>query len=134
MNFLKYSTLLIVGLFYSNLLFASESAKWTGVLQESKGYHSTNHTSEHSLVFVSNETGKTFEVEDNQELISSHIEKDKKLLMEAEGEVTSRFLFWGGNLIIKNYKILEDLEPIVHYDPTYRPKKTQEFHGRQGRF
>jgi len=133
MNFLKYSTLFIAGLLYSNILFANENIKWTGVLQESKGFHSTNHTNEHSLVFVSKETGKTFDVEDNQELISTHTEKDKKLLIEVEGEVTPHFLFWGGNLIIKSYKILEDLEPMVHYEPTYRSRATQEFHGRQGR-
>lgn len=133
MNFLKYSTLFITILLYSNLLFANENIKWTGVLQESKGHHSANHTSEHSLVFVNKETGKTFDVENNQELVMSHIEKDKKLLIEAEGEFTSRFLFWGGNLIIKSYKILEDLEPIAHYDPNYRSKTTQEFRGRQGR-
>ena len=96
---------------------AGESIKWVGVIQEEGGFHSPKHDRPHSLEFVRRDDNETFDIVDSPNLVKAHQEQDKKLLVEIEGERTSRFLFWGDNLIVKNFKILEEMDGISHAEP-----------------
>ena len=35
-------------------------------------------------------------------------------MAEVEAEKTPRVLSWGGNLVIKNYKVIEELDELPH--------------------
>lgn len=100
---------------------AGEPIKWTGILQEEDGYHTTAHEFGHDLEFVRQDDGGKFDVVDSPELLAVHSAKEKNLLVEIEAEKTKRFLFWGGNLIVKNFRVLGELDEIPHQ----APKRTQ---------
>lgn len=93
---------------------ASETVKWTGIVKEEGGFHTTGHTFGHSLEFVRESDGKDFDIVDSAELENLHIQKEKNLLVEIEAQKTGKFLFWGGNLIVTNFKVLKELDDIPH--------------------
>ncbi len=101
----------------AQLSWAGEVVKWTGIVQEEGGYHTPKHDRDHEIEFVRQGDNDTFDVVDSPELTKLHAEKDKKLLVEIDGEKTSRFLFWGGNLVVKNFKVLQALDEIPHREP-----------------
>jgi len=84
---------------------------WTGYI-ESNGRHTTKH--DHSLEFVRKADGKTFDVVESPDLEKVHCERSKKLLVEINAERTPRILFWGNNLIVKNFKVLAELTELPH--------------------
>lgn len=123
-------TVLLIGLTLSQAsLAAAESVKWTGIIQEEKGYHTPNHENGHDLEFVKQDDKETFDVVDSEGLLNTHTEKEKNLLVEVEGEITPRFLFWGGNLVVKNFKVLNELNEIPHREPVKQSRAPREFRG-----
>lgn len=123
------SALFISFAFGQTGLAATETVKWTGVLQEERGYHTPNHNNGHELEFVRQDDKKSFDVVDSDNLLALHAEKDKNLLVEVEGELTPQFLFWGGNLKVKSFKVLSELDEIQHRDPPKRLRTQREFGG-----
>lgn len=113
-----YQKLLVVLFFGVSLsqtsVASAEDIKWKGTVKEASGYHSTNHSDTHQLEFTRESDNKSFDIVDSDALEKLHAEKDKNLLVEVEGEITPRFLFWGGNLKIKSFTVLEELETIPH--------------------
>lgn len=104
--------------------------RWIGVIQEDQSSHTTRH--EHALRFVRlNDQGgdvDTLEIVDSPELTQLHHESNKKFILEIEGEQTKRFLFWGGNLVVKNFRVISDLgEPVAHQmpAPTAEPRSPE---------
>lgn len=95
-----------------------EIVKWVGFVKGDPLYHTTNH--DHSLQFVLQSDGDSFDIVDSPELVKLHHETEKNFLAEIEAEKTSRFLFWGGNLIVKKFKILKELETVAHTEPVRR--------------
>lgn len=112
-NFVLVFALLAV----SNWAFASETVTWSGIVKEEDGYHTVGHRFGHSLEFVKQDDGAKYDIVDSDELESLHIQKEKNLLVEITAEKTNRFLFWGGNLIVKNFKVLQELDDIPHREP-----------------
>lgn len=108
---------------------ATEGVRWTGIVQEERGYHTPDHNNDHQLEFVRQNDNESFDVVDSDDLLSLHAEKDKKLLVEVEGEVSPRFLFWGGNLKVTSFKVLGELEEIQHREPKRRPNMSREYRG-----
>lgn len=102
-----------------------EMVKWIGVVKGDPLYHTTDH--DHSLEFLRQSDGDTFDIVDSPKLVKLHHDTEKNFLAEIEAEKTSRFLFWGGNLIVKNFKVLKELETVAHSEPIQR--RTFE-HGR----
>lgn len=96
---------------------SSEIVKWTGVVQEEGGYHTPNHRFDHDLEFILQENGQTFNIENNPELLAIHSAKEKNLLVEIDATKSDRFLFWGGNLTIKSFKVIKELNDIAHHEP-----------------
>lgn len=93
-----------------------EIVNWEGFVVADGG-HTTRH--DHDLEFVRESDGETFDIVDSPALEKIHCDSSKKLRVKIEAEKTSRFLFWGGNLIVKNFKVLEELDSIPHqkYEP-----------------
>lgn len=102
-----------------------EIVKWIGEISDSASDHTTLHN--HSLEFKSLETGKSYDVVDSPELVKIHHDKEKNYLVEIEAEKTPRFLFWGGNLIVKNFKVLNEIASVPHLAPPEHT--TREFRG-----
>ncbi len=109
--------------------FKSESkpkvVSWVGFV-EADGGHTTRH--DHDLEFVRKSDGESFDIVDSPELENVYCEKSKRLLVKIEAERTGRFLFWGDNLIVKKFEILEELEDAPH--KKYQPK-TAKFIGER---
>ena len=84
---------------------------WVGYV-DADGGHTTRH--DHYLEFVRKSDGESFDIKDSPELEQVHCDSSKKLLVEIEAEKTPRFLFWGGNLIVKDFKVLEELNTVAH--------------------
>ena len=84
---------------------------WIGYVDADYG-HNTKH--KHNMKFVRQSDGETFDIVDSPDLEKTHCESSKKLLVEITAERTPRVLFWGNNLMVKNFKILNELEGLPH--------------------
>lgn len=100
-----------------------EKVKWLGYV-EADGSHTTKHY--HDLDFVRKSDGESFDIIDSPELEKIHCSSSKRLLVEIEAERTPKVLFWGNNLIVKKFTVLEELEELPH-------KKHVEHHRRLNR-
>lgn len=96
--------------------------KWVGVVKGDEDYHTTDH--DHELEFVRQSDQEDFDIVDSPKLVKFHHDTEKNYLMEIEAEKTSRFLFWGGNLVVKNFKVLKELEKVAHTKPVRTPVRT----------
>lgn len=96
-----------------------EIIKWEGYI-ESDGGHTTRH--DHYLEFVRKSDGESFNIVDSHAIEKVHCDTSKKLLVKIEAEKTSRFLFWGGNLIVNKFEVLEQVASLTH--KKYLPPKT----------
>jgi hypothetical protein len=104
-----------------------EIVKWVGEISDSASDHTTLH--DHKLEFKNRQTGKTYDVVDSPELVKLHHENEKNYLVEIEAEKTSRFLFWGGNLIVKTFKVLDETESVPHLARRAPSATVREFGG-----
>lgn len=108
----------------SGIIVASEQDKFraVGKITEDRYDHTTKH--EHKLKFIRIDDGKEFDIEDSPALVSEHCRTEKGPVVEVEGYLKNKFLFWGGNLVVTNYKVHEDIEvpAIRHVDPKTLPR------------
>jgi hypothetical protein len=127
----------IFGIILSQTIFAaSESAtvKWTGLLNEKREYHYYSPDQSHNLEFISNSDNQSFDIVESEDLVNYHTQKDKILEVEIEGQITPRFLFWGGNLKVTSFKILKELEAIPRREPSKQFNTAREFRFRGSNF
>lgn len=124
MNRNKVKHLVVALSLVAQTTWASEPVKWVGTIQEEWGYHTPQHEMGHDLEFIRQSDGEAFDVVDSDALLKLHKEKEKNLLVEVSGELTNRFLFWGGNLIVKDFKVIQELEPIVHREQPRAPARS----------
>lgn len=91
--------------------------KEIGKITEEASDHTTEH--EHKLKFIRLRDGAKFDITDSPQLLKAHCESEKDPVVEIEGYRTDRFLFWGGDLVVTNFKIHEDIEVprIAHANP-----------------
>lgn len=89
----------------------NEKVVWTGTISDDPSSHNSNH--DHLLKFKKRDDGQEYSVIDSPSLVAAHHEKNRVLLVEIEGEVTPRFLFWGNNLVVKNFKVIDEIGPIL---------------------
>jgi len=94
--------------------FAGEQISSRGIVREKSGFHTPGHTDDHELEFVRQSDGEVFDIENSEALAKVHATEDRTLLVEVEGDISSRFLFWGGNLEVKKFQVLEKLEKTPH--------------------
>ncbi len=104
-----------------------EIVKWLGEVKDDASSHTTRHG--HELEFVKKDDGEEYDIVDSPDLQNLHHETGKNFLVEIEAEKTPKFLFWGGNLIVKNFKVLEETSDVIpHTNP---PDSTRTFEGRR---
>jgi hypothetical protein len=99
--------------------------KAIGKITESRNDHTTKH--EHELNFVRLSDGETFDIVDSPQLVKEHCETEKNSVVEVEGYRTGKFLFWGGNLVVTNFKVHSDIEvpKMAHLSPAaVQPTRT----------
>ena len=63
------------------------------------------------LEFVST-SGKIFELRENEFLENQHCLNHKDLIVTMTAVKQPQFLFWGGDLIVLGFSIIEEVEPI----------------------
>lgn len=99
---------------------------WKGVVTDLPSSHNSNH--EHRLKFKNNADGKEYSIVDSPDLAAVHHERDKSLLVEIEGEITPRFLFWGNNLLVHKFTLIKEIGPkLTHTSaPLPTPQKRLE--------
>lgn len=97
---------------------APETLKLVGEISDPASGHTTRH--KHNLKIKNLETGESYKIVDSPELVKIHHENEKNYLVEIEAEVTSRFLFWGGNLTVKNFKVIDEIASVPHFPATER--------------
>lgn len=109
-----------------------EIVKWAGTIKDKDGSHTTEH--EHELEFTRKDNGDSYDIVDSPDLVKLHHETEKNYVVEIEAEKTPKFFFWGGHLIVKNFKVIEDASgPIEHRAPDTRPSSSQtKVFGRHG--
>ena len=94
----------------------------TGEVSDKVSSHDMRH--QHKLVFKEKSTGKIFNVVESPELAKLHHETGKNYLIEADTVQTKKFLFWGGNLVVKNFKVIEETsDEIPHNEIKERLRK-----------
>lgn len=112
---------------------APEIVKWVGTIQDNADSHTTEH--KHELEFTRKDNGDSYDIVDSPELVKLHHETEKNYVVEIEAEKTPKFLFWGGNLIVKNFKVLEEASSrIAHRAPAVAQRSSSgpRFSGRHG--
>lgn len=116
-----YLTLLALSLFScaSTNQKTNLQAKMVGEISDEPATHDTRHF--HALKFVDQVTGETFKVVDSPDLVKLHHESGKSYLIEAVAVKKPKFLFWGENLVVKNFNVLKETSeevPHRYYDDT----------------
>lgn len=97
-----------------------DTMTWVGEVKDTPRTHTTDHR--HALEFIRDEDGKSFDIVDSPDLKKLHHESGKNYRIEAQVEKTPKFLFFGGNLIVKSFKVIEETsESLPHVTPTREP-------------
>jgi hypothetical protein len=109
--------------------YEPEIVKWVGEIKDEASDHTTEH--QHALEFVKKDDGKVYDIVESPELVKLHHETEKNYLVEIEAEKKPRFLFWGGNLIVKNFTVLEETASVPHLAPIKRTSSVREIGGRR---
>lgn len=92
---------------------------WVGEIKDTPRTHTTDHR--HALEFTRDSDGESFDIVDSPDLKKLHHDSGKNFRIEAQVELTPKFLFFGGNLIVKSFKVIEETSPsIPHVIPTPR--------------
>jgi hypothetical protein len=101
-----------------------------GAIIENPSDHTTRH--DHSLKFLNLLDGQISDIVDSPELIKSHCESGQKSVVEITGSRTGKFLFWGGNLVVTDFRIHPDIEAprLAHTSP---PRRVQRSGGGRSR-
>lgn len=94
-----------------------EKVKWEGYVTAGAG-HTKGHN--HNLKFVRKSDGESFDIVDSPALEKIHCETSKNLWVNIEAEKTSQFLFWGNNLIVRNFEVVKELAQLPHKEKSQR--------------
>lgn len=73
------------------------------------------------LELVDQASGRSYSISEPGELLALHCSKEKDFLVTMKAERTPKFLFWGGNLNVQAFEILEEMETQPHIEaPTLK--------------
>lgn len=88
----------------------SNEVNWTGIVRCEAYSHAQNHDC--NLEFEDAETKDTYSVVESPDVLKRHCSNERDLKVKVVGELTSKFLFWGGNLKVKSFDVIEELDPM----------------------
>lgn len=123
---LTYLTYVLVILSIANVNYATANAesnseefkKWIGTI---KCQDSTaNLTHGHEATFINQEDQEELDIVDSENFVQKQCSRSKTSVLEIEARKTSQFLFWGGNLVVKNFRTLEDIGEMQHQEAIKR--------------
>ena len=80
-----------------------------GRIRCSNSSHSSHENDSLCNIEFIKENGKIFDVDSNSELKKEHCKKHKDLLVKVNAIEKGGFLFWGGGLDVKSFKVLKEL-------------------------
>lgn len=60
------------------------------------------------------DTGKALDLTNADELERMHCQKEKDFQVTIKGRITPKFLFWGGNLEVSSFVVLDEQESASH--------------------
>jgi len=110
---------------------------WVGTLTDYRNSHSSSHnlqSEDHLMTFTRSSDGKSFTVVAGAaDLLKAHLESDSSLLVEVTGRITSKFLFFGGNMVIENSKVLQQLAQVDHKNPRTYDRSERPLGGSERR-
>ena len=110
---MKKLFLLCFAVAFTSVVHAEElTTDYVGVIRSS-GEHFQNSCGV-SLELVDASTGSAIGLTNADELEQLHCQKEKDFQAMVKGRVTSKFLFWGGNLEVSSYEVLGEREPASH--------------------
>lgn len=90
-------------------------SSWEGVVEDLNGYHAPEHSGDHPLKFTRASDGESFLiVEGDEALLKDHLSSDKAQVVQVDGRLTSKFLFFGGNMVVEQSKVIRDLASVEH--------------------
>lgn len=114
--------------------FAGESVQsWVGIVEDLSGYHDPDHQGKHDLKFTRSSDGESFYITvGDEELQKQHLSSDKTMAVKIDGRITSKFLFFGGNLVVERFEKLADVAPITHKPYAHLRENRSEM-GRRNR-
>jgi hypothetical protein len=122
-------TVLSVFISFNSTANAGEKfSSWEGVIEDLNGYHSPRHSGDHPLKFTRASDGESFLIVEGEEtLLKDHLRSDKTQVVQIDGRLTSKFLFFGGNMVVEQSKAIRDLASVEHRkvstgDNTDRPR------------
>ncbi len=100
----------------SSQAIAGESVQsWIGVIEDFSGSHDPEHSGDHPLKFTRSSDGETFYItEGDEDIRKEHLRTDTSMAVKIDGRITSKFLFFGGNLVVGKFEKLADVSPIEH--------------------
>lgn len=108
-------------------------ASWEGIVEDLNGYHSPEHSGDHPLKFTRSSDGESFLiVEGDEALLKDHLSSDKTQVVQIDGRLTSKFLFFGGNMVVEQSKAIRDLASVEHRKVSMRAD-TDRPHGGSNR-
>lgn len=84
-----------------------EPLHFIGKIKEDFSDHTTKH--EHQLQIVRVDDGEVFDIVDSPALLKEHCKSEINSVLEVSGKLTDKFLFWGGNLVVSDFKVHEDI-------------------------
>lgn len=107
----------------------SNSDLMTGVVFDDSNSHDDRH--EHILKFKDNTTGEVYSLAHNQGLLDMHHNSERNVMVELKGEIKSKFIIWGQELVVKEYKVLQEVgEKIPHKKYNESSKDLRSFQNR----
>lgn len=109
--------------------YVPEMVSWLGEIKDEPSSHNTDH--DHELRFVRKEDGEEFDIVDSPELVKLHHSTEKNYLVKVEAKKTPRFLYWGGNLVVKKFEVVEETSPAIPHHIVAVIPTTRTFNDRR---
>ncbi|MBK9294519.1 MAG: hypothetical protein IPM57_08750 [Oligoflexia bacterium] len=97
--------------------YEPEIVNFTGIVK-SKPHQAQSCDSD--LKFTVNGSGDVYVLSNGEELKKLHCSKEKDLVIQLKAEKMPRFLFWGGDLKVISFEVLNEQEPEGHILPEER--------------
>ncbi|MDZ4660138.1 MAG: hypothetical protein SGJ18_00830 [Pseudomonadota bacterium] len=95
----------------------NEMVVWVGRIDDKNARHNQH---QHDLKFSKKDDGRSFDL-DSEGLTNLHHDTEKNYLVEIVAVKTPRFLFWGNDLKVRSFRVLEELEAVPHVNSNESP-------------
>lgn len=93
----------------------------TGEVSDDRFSHTTEH--DHELTFKNQETGEVLKIVNSPSLVKLHHDTEKNYLIEAQVAKTPKILFWGGNLVVKNFRVIKETSDAIPHNLVEKSSK-----------